>query len=77
MGLLPHDADVRGRCSCCCLTVSRPGVLTPRRSLHVRSYTKPKGQIPDYNAPVVLHSQRPTMKDFCDRLHKAIAKQFK
>jgi uncharacterized protein len=43
----------------------------------IRIYTKPKGQIPDYNAPVVLNQQRRTIKDFCMRIHKGLAAQFK
>jgi len=41
------------------------------------SYTKPKGQIPDYNAPVILHAKRPTVEDFCNRLHKTLINNFK
>ena len=36
----------------------------------MRIYTKPKGQIPDYDEPVVLHAVRPTVEDFCNRLHR-------
>lgn len=43
----------------------------------IRIYTKPKGQIPDYNSPVVLHSENPTVEDFCNRLHRSIVRQFK
>lgn len=43
----------------------------------IRIYTKPKGQIPDYNAPVVLHDQSPTIEDFCNKLHKQMIMQFK
>lgn len=43
----------------------------------IRIYTKPKGQIPDYNAPVVLHAASPTVEDFCIRIHKQILAQFK
>ncbi len=39
-------------------------------------YTKPKGQIPDYNQPVVM-KQGSSIEDFCDKLHKSIMKQFK
>jgi len=42
----------------------------------IRVYTKPKGQIPDYNAPVVMRRD-PTVEQFCDKLHKSIMKQFK
>jgi len=43
----------------------------------IRIYTKPKGQIPDYNAPVVMKAQRCTVEDFCNRIHKTLIKQFK
>ena len=52
----------------------------------IRIYTKPKvrmmsvskrqGQIPDYEEPVILHAENPTVRDFCNRLHKDIARQF-
>jgi hypothetical protein len=42
-----------------------------------RIYTKPKGQIPDYTAPVILPADRSTMKDFCLRIHKTLEAQFK
>lgn len=41
------------------------------------SYTKPKGQLPDYNSPIVLHSEHTTVEDFCNKLHRSIAKEFK
>ncbi|XP_071449418.1 uncharacterized protein [Hetaerina americana] len=43
----------------------------------IRIYTKPKGQLPDYAAPVVLHSDRRSIEDFCNKLHRTIAKEFK
>eukprot|EP00761_Pharyngomonas_kirbyi_P012983 gb/GECH01013010.1/.p1 GENE.gb/GECH01013010.1/~~gb/GECH01013010.1/.p1 ORF type:complete len:372 (+),score=79.56 gb/GECH01013010.1/:1-1116(+) len=43
----------------------------------LRIYTKPKGQIPDYNEPVVLPKKRNTVEDFCNRIHKHIIKDFK
>ncbi|KDD74925.1 hypothetical protein H632_c984p1 [Helicosporidium sp. ATCC 50920] len=43
----------------------------------LRVYTKPKGKVPDYNDPVILPSARCSIEDFCNRLHKAILKQFK
>jgi len=43
----------------------------------IRIYTKPKGQIPDYEEPVILHSERsPTIEEFCNRLHKGIIEDF-
>ncbi|XP_022097457.1 developmentally-regulated GTP-binding protein 1 isoform X2 [Acanthaster planci] len=43
----------------------------------VRIYTKPKGQLPDYEAPVILKSGHLTVEDFCNNLHKGIMKDFK
>jgi len=43
----------------------------------IRVYTKPKGQIPDYNSPVVMRSMHNSVEDFCNRIHKQIIKQFK
>ena len=43
----------------------------------IRIYTKPKGQIPDYSAPVVLHDAAPTVEGFCNRIHKTMINQFK
>jgi len=40
-------------------------------------YTKPKGQLPDYNAPVVLKLDRRSVEDFCNKLHRNIIKEFK
>ena len=42
----------------------------------MRIYTKPKGNIPDYEEPVVLHATKPTVEDMCNRLHRSIMKQF-
>lgn len=42
-----------------------------------RIYTKPKGQIPDYAEPVILHTLNPTVEEFCNRLHRGILDQFK
>lgn len=41
------------------------------------SYTKPKGQLPDYGSPIVLHNERKSIEDFCNKLHRTIAKEFK
>ncbi|KAJ3181851.1 GTP-binding protein [Gaertneriomyces sp. JEL0708] len=43
----------------------------------VRVYTKPKGQLPDYSAPVVLKRGTCTVEDFCNSIHKALLKDFK
>eukprot|EP01034_Spumella_vulgaris_P040631 gene40631-50267_t len=38
----------------------------------IRIYVKPKGCIPDYGAPVVLHDSAPSIEDFCFKLHKQL-----
>ncbi|PAV21195.1 developmentally regulated GTP binding 1 [Pyrrhoderma noxium] len=43
----------------------------------VRVYTKPRGQSPDYSAPVVLKRGKSSIEDFCNAIHKEIAKQLK
>ncbi|KAF2030636.1 P-loop containing nucleoside triphosphate hydrolase protein [Setomelanomma holmii] len=43
----------------------------------VRVYTKPKGRMPDYSAPVVLRSTACTVEDFCNSIHKTIVEGFK
>lgn len=43
----------------------------------VRVYTKPKGQQPDYEQPIVLRSSSCTVEDFCNHIHKSLIDQFK
>ncbi|VDO42730.1 unnamed protein product [Onchocerca flexuosa] len=40
-------------------------------------YTKPKGQLPDYNAPIVLSAETRTVDDLCSKIHKTLQKDFK
>eukprot|EP00629_Pelagomonadales_sp_RCC1024_P015357 CAMPEP_0119276388 /NCGR_PEP_ID=MMETSP1329-20130426/15332_1 /TAXON_ID=114041 /ORGANISM="Genus nov. species nov., Strain RCC1024" /LENGTH=349 /DNA_ID=CAMNT_0007276819 /DNA_START=100 /DNA_END=1146 /DNA_ORIENTATION=+ len=47
------------------------------RTNMLRVYTKPKGQAPDYDEPVVLHANDPTVEQFCNRIHKGIMPLFK
>jgi len=43
-----------------------------------RVFTKPKGQIPDYNEPVLLRKgKEPTVEAFVERIHRGLLKQFK
>jgi len=42
-----------------------------------RIYTKPKGQIPDYSAPVILPADRNSVADFCNRIHRTLLAQFR
>ncbi|KAI6215943.1 hypothetical protein M3Y94_00444400 [Aphelenchoides besseyi] len=43
----------------------------------LRIYTKPKGQVPDFEEPVVLSQDHRTVEDFCLKIHKTLAKDFK
>jgi len=43
----------------------------------VRIYTKPKGQLPDYEAPVVLQNGKCSVSNFCDKIHRTLAKEMK
>jgi len=43
----------------------------------VRVYTKPRGLPPDYSQPVVLRQGKCSVEDFCNAIHKEIAKQLK
>ncbi|KZT12809.1 developmentally regulated GTP binding protein 1 [Laetiporus sulphureus 93-53] len=43
----------------------------------VRAYTKPRGAPPDYSSPVVLRRGKSSVEDFCNAIHKEIAKQMK
>lgn len=45
-------------------------------SMH-RIYTKPRGQIPDYDQPVVIPATKNTVEEFCSRIHKSLLEQFK
>lgn len=44
----------------------------------VRLYTKPRGQIPDYNAPVILKkTPQPSIATFCGRIHRQMLRKLK
>ncbi len=43
----------------------------------LRIYTKPKGQVPDYDAPVILQRTKCKVEDFCNKIHKAFLKELK
>ncbi|VDN20201.1 unnamed protein product [Gongylonema pulchrum] len=43
----------------------------------VKKYTKPKGQLPDYNTPIVLPADSRTVDDLCLKIHKNLQKDFK
>lgn len=42
-----------------------------------RIYTKPKGQVPDYNAPVIMPASKSTVEEFCKRIHRDLLPKFK
>jgi small GTP-binding protein len=47
------------------------------RTNMIRIYTKPKGQIPDYEEPVIMHTEgNPTVEEFCNRLHRKLIEDF-
>lgn len=43
----------------------------------LRIYTKPRGQIPDYTAPVILPACKNKIEDFMIRIHKSLLAQFR
>ena len=43
----------------------------------ILSYTKPKGQLPDYESPVILPEGKSAVEDFCNRIHKQLLSDFK
>ena len=43
----------------------------------LRIYTKPKGQVPDYEAPVILQRNKRTVTDFCMKIHRALVNNLK
>ncbi|RNA25774.1 hypothetical protein BpHYR1_053736 [Brachionus plicatilis] len=43
----------------------------------IRIYTKPKGQLPDYETPVILVDGRSSVEDFCNKIHKQLMSDFK
>ena len=40
-------------------------------------FTKPKGEIPDYEEPVILMRKKSTIEDFCNKIHRNILSEFK
>jgi ribosome-interacting GTPase 1 len=42
-----------------------------------RIYTKPKGCLPDYEAPVILSSSKRKVEDFVYKIHRTLLKDFK
>jgi len=43
----------------------------------LRIYTKPKGEIPDFDAPIILHARKPKVADLCDCIHRTLIEQYK
>ncbi len=58
-------------CVCVCVCVYSCYTAPPHR------YTKPKGQLPDYESPVVLKTDKCSVEDFCNAIHRNIIKEFK
>jgi ribosome-interacting GTPase 1 len=44
---------------------------------HLCRYTKPKGQLPDYSAPIVLPHDQTSVEYLCAKIHKSLLKEFK
>lgn len=43
----------------------------------VRVYTKPKGQVPDYDAPVIMQKKSCRVEHFCLKIHKSLLKEMR
>ena len=43
----------------------------------IKVYTKPKGETPDWEAPIVLKRNKSTVENFCNKIHKLMIKNFK
>ena len=43
----------------------------------IRIYTKPRGQNPDYTAPIVIPRTKASIESLCMRIHKYLIKEFK
>ena len=43
----------------------------------IRIYTKPKGQEPDYEEPVILSRTKSQISDFCNRIHRNMLRDLK
>lgn len=56
--------------------LSVPGLNILPPLLHT-SYTKPKGQLPDYMTPVVLQQGKSSVEELCNSIHKGIMREFK
>ena len=52
--------------------LSCPFSIANLSTIIIITLTQPKGQIPDYGAPVVLHDQTPSVEDLCNKLHKQV-----
>lgn len=46
------------------------------RSHMIRIYPKPQGQLPDFEEPVIMHAENPTIEEFCNKLHRGILAEF-
>jgi ribosome-interacting GTPase 1 len=46
------------------------------RTSMLRIYTKPRGQAPDYEEPIILHATNPTVEQFVNRIHRTLMDSF-
>merc|ERR1712087_980246 len=42
-----------------------------------RIYTKPRGEIPDYDRPVIIKKNKSTVADLCNKLHRTLLADYK
>ena len=43
----------------------------------IRVYTKPRKQVPDFTAPVIMKRKHSKVEDFCRNIHKTLLDNFK
>ncbi|KAJ5075989.1 developmentally-regulated gtp-binding protein [Anaeramoeba ignava] len=43
----------------------------------IRVYTKPRGQIPDFSAPIIMPSKSRSIESLCNRIHRNLIHDFK
>ncbi len=86
MGLSRHETHVNHKNSSSSRAVrpepGRPHLTLPSAVAFALcpflcSYTKPRGRVPDYDAPVVVPASKSTIEEFCMRIHRSLLEQFK
>ena len=73
----PHNLAILNARVQTCYYINIDEIVVFNQCVPCFSYTKPKGQLPDYQAPVVLRSQATTVENFCMKIHKSLLKDFK